>query len=163
MIRAVVNFVQKLIAKTPFSQELTTELDDYRESINQHDEELRELYAMVDKLKENLEEHKLMLGTTSVFDTRLNLSYDEKRILLVLYANDCLLSAKDIAIKLSTDSLFVDNQLEHLTLKGVPIIKQKSLHNELFFSLDPRFKAIQAKENVLKVTSAFSQRMLHNL
>ena len=160
MIRKIVEFTQKIIKKTPFSKELSEELDDHRESLNQHDEELKELYSTVEKLKESLEEHKIMLGNTSFFGPELNLSFDEKRILLILYANDCLLNAKDIARKLRMEYYIVDDLLDDLGLKGIPIIKQKSLHNEMFYSLHQKFKDLQAKENVLRITSAVSQRML---
>jgi len=156
----LIKWLNNIISKTPFLKNLNIELDDYRESINQHEEELRELYTVIEKLKEELDEHKLMLGNQTFFDTNLNLTFDEKRILLMLYASDCLLSKYDLSKKLRIDSCLIDGYFDDLSLKGVPIIKQKSLNNELFYSLDPKFKELQAKQNILQVTSVFSQRML---
>jgi hypothetical protein len=152
--------LDRFIKNTFFSSQLSQELDDHRESINQHEEELKELHALVEKLKENQEEHRLMLGNTHFFNTDLDLSYDEKRILMVLYASDFLLSAEDLAKKVSMDSYLITGYLEDLSLKGIPILKQKSLNNELFYTLDARFKALQAKQNLFKVNAVFNQRLL---
>lgn len=160
MKKDIVDFFSKILNKTPFFRDLNIELDDYRESINQHDEEIKELYETIEKLKEELEEHKMMLGNKPFFNSKLNLTYDEKRILLVLYASDFLLSKADIAKKLNIDPCLVDGYFDDLLLKGIPIIRQKSLNNEIFHSLDPKFKELQAKQNILQVTSLFSQRII---
>ncbi len=153
-------WLNKILVKTPFLKNLSVELDDYRESINQHDDEIKELYSTIEKLREQMDEQKLMFGNKTVFDSSLNLTFEEKKLLLLLYASDFLLSKHDISNKLRIESCLVDSYFDDLALKGIPIIKQKSLNNEIFYSLDQKFKELQAKQNILQVTSVFSQRML---
>ncbi|RJQ16967.1 HTH domain-containing protein [Candidatus Woesearchaeota archaeon] len=153
--------LQKLIKKhTITNSDVLRELDDYRELLNQHDEELKELYAMMDKFQEHQEELSMVLGNSHFFHLNVPLSVLEKKILMLLYASDFLLSASDVAHKLNLSEALVITYIEDLINKGIPVLKQQSLKSIVYYTLDSNFKRVQAKQNVLNSNPAYAQAVL---
>lgn len=134
------------------------ELDDHREAINQHDQELKEIYLLVEKMMEKQEEQQLILGNTHFFDVDVDLTAVERRILMLLYTTDYLLSLKDISVKLGVAVTVVEQFMDSLLTKGIPLLKQKSLDDKTYIQLDPKFKEMQAKKNILKMNKAYAQQ-----
>lgn len=157
-------FIQKNLNKMFFNEsqnQLVAELNDYRETINQHEEELRELYAVLENLKDRQDEQQLLMGNTRLLGMNLDLSNLERRILILLYSSDLLLTARDIAVRIKIPEPMVIDYLETLSQKGIPLLKQQSLNNQIYYALDSRFKTMQAKQNFLRINPVYS-RMLMN-
>lgn len=130
------------------------ELDDHREAINQHDQELKEVYLLVEKMMERQEEQDMLTGARQQLHVDIALTTMERRLLLILYTSDYLLSLSDLADRLGAAQPVVEQLLEELTAKGVSLLRQTSLDQRVYIQLDPKFRAMQAKKNLFR---------LHNL
>lgn len=139
---------------------ITEELDDHREVINQHDEELKEIYSLLDKIKDIQEEHSLILGNSHFSGLDMALSNIERRILLTLYTSEFLLTIEELAKRLKLSEKVVSEFIDELKEKGIPILKQKSLDNKIYLYLDQKFKDLQAKKNFLKLNDSLTKQLL---
>jgi biotin operon repressor len=139
---------------------ITEELDDHREGINQHDEEIKEIYSLLEKLKDVQEEHSLILGNSHFSGLDMALTNIERRILLTLYTSEFLLTTEDLAKKLRLSEKVVSEFIDDLKEKGIPILRQKSLDNKIYLYLDQKFKDLQAKKNFLKLNDSLTKQLL---
>jgi len=123
---------------------------------------MNELDNKLEKLAERLERIELFLQTNSNFlveEKSFNikpLTKTEQHIFLVIYALEDekgLVPYSDISRKTGMPSYMVSEYLARLVEKGIPIIK-KYLNNAPFIKLDPDFKRLQAKENILMIDTA---------
>ncbi|MEM4260219.1 MAG: HTH domain-containing protein [Candidatus Woesearchaeota archaeon] len=139
---------------------MTEELDDHRDVINQHDEEIKEILSLLEKIKDTQEEHSLILGNTHFSGLDMALSNIERRILLSLYTSEFLLTIEELAKKLRLSEKVVTEFIDDLKEKGIPILKQKSLDNKVYLFLDQKFKDLQAKKNFLKLNDSLTKQLL---
>ena len=75
----------------------------------------------------------------------------ERKIFLILYTEEIPLSYKEIAIKAELPLMLVPESISTLINKGIPF-KRTLYNNQLFLKLDPEFKELQAKENVVNLS-----------
>ena len=145
------------------------ELDGHLEAINENTSEIQASYECrndlnnkIEKLTERLERIELFLQTNSnfiveerTFDVK-PLTKTEQHVFLVIYALEDekgLVSYADICRKTGLPNYVVSEYLARLVDKGIPIIK-KYVNNIPYIKLNPDFKCLQAKENILMIDTA---------
>ena len=140
------------------------ELDEHLDITNQTTEEVQanheylcRLDEKVDRLGERIEQIVLALKSAGIQvaekETKFaELSEKEKEVFLVLYTADKnMLTHHDIACGVRESEFLVRSYITSLVQKGVPI-KKWYINNVAYLELDARFKEMQAKQNVLKIS-----------
>jgi biotin operon repressor len=146
------------------------EMEEHLQSINentseiqQNNDQLYELDNRIGKLEERMDEIHLMfkqiLNTTKV---SIDLTHQEQKVFLILYANDSFLSADQIAERFSISESEVKDCLLSMEDKGIQIEKE-ILNKELFYKLDAEFKSLQAKEQLIKIDTEITQQYQNKL
>jgi len=144
------------------------DLDEHLQSINESANEISANYEYtcqlernIEKLSERLDQIQMYLEMNSgmkfeqkkSFDVR-KLNRKEQEVFLVIYTLEeekGALTYDDIAQKLKISSHLAGNYVTALVEKGVPIIK-RYLNSKAYLKLDPEFKTLQAKENILQLS-----------
>lgn len=132
------------------------ELDEHLSAINENTAEiqavfdyLQELEVKVERLCQRLDQ--LQLGQEKIMDKPLALTHLEKKVFLALYTEETPLSYQEIAVKCNLPVSLIPDCLSALVSKGIPL--QRSFYTEkLFLKIDPKFKELQAKENLLNLS-----------
>ncbi len=140
--------------------EIKEELDQHLDSINQNSLEiqsnydfLEELNSRVEKLESRLDELTSLFLNSSEKKTptiKPHLNSQEKEIFLTLYTSQEPLSYEEIAHRTSFSDYLIEDLINTIKIKGVPIIK-KSFAGKVLVILDEDFKDIQAKENIINI------------
>jgi len=156
------NLTQSL--KFVFGQ-IKEEFEDHLEAINQNTDEIQSNYSYlceidskINKLNERLDQIELFLKQNSglkieekpVFNIS-PLTKREQELFLVLYTLDNLkddLTYKDLAKKAGLTEQIAMGYVDNLVRKGVPVTR-KIINNRMCLNLNPYFKRLQAKENIL--------------
>jgi hypothetical protein len=141
------------------------EFEDHLEAINENTSEIQENYAYfceldnkIAKLNDRIDEiHNILSKLTgkkvrkiASFDDIDPLTSDEKNVFMNLYTEAVPVSYADLAKKMQMPIPLVREYVTHLLEKGVPV--QKTYKNTIpHILLDPRFKNLQAKTNILKI------------
>ncbi|MCK5283359.1 MAG: winged helix-turn-helix domain-containing protein [Nanoarchaeota archaeon] len=145
--------------------EVKEELDEHLESINQNTNEISSNYEYlcefdykINKLSEKIEQIHLFLEDNFNFKLPKKpkfepkpLSNNEQDVFLILYTLEekkGSVSYPDIAKRIGLSEELVSQYITRMIEKNVPIIK-RYVNNKPFLRLDPQFKRIQAKENIL--------------
>jgi len=145
------------------------ELDEHLEAINQTTGEIQDSYGCIneisnkmEKLAERLERIELFLQTNSNFIVEEGsfdvkpLTTTEQQVFLVIYALEDekgLVSYTEIRRKTGLPGYMVSEYIARLVEKGIPIIR-KYVNNLPYIKLNPDFKRLQAKENILMIDTA---------
>jgi predicted transcriptional regulator len=79
------------------------------------------------------------------------LSSSEKKIFLALYTEQEPLTFQDISEKCHLTMAKVREKVSILVDKGLPLQRQLS-NSVMMFSLNPEFKELQAKENIINLS-----------
>ena len=145
------------------------ELDDHLDSINQSTAEIQanqgvvaELEAKVDKLSERLDELELLINPDKAKLVSVKLTPREQEVFMALYLSKGL-SSSQIAKHLGFTDDMVNMYLFNLMSKGVPVRKELA-DDVVVFTLDPEFKDLQTRGNVLEINSRIaSQLAMHKL
>jgi len=150
-------------------KDVNKELNEHLDAINENTSEIQtsyecinELNDKIEKLAERMERIELFLQTNSNlileekgFDIK-PLTKTEEHVFLVIYALEDekgLVSCPDICRKTGISSYVVNEYITRLVEKGIPIIK-KYVNNIPYLKLNPDFKRLQAKENILMLDTA---------
>jgi predicted nuclease with TOPRIM domain len=150
--------------KKAFSN-IKEEFNQHLDSINQNTDEINanydyimELEAKMEKLEEKTNDLQMEVSHLKGEDKKIEKVYPkiyltnrEKEIFKLLYSNEELTFIQ-ISRKLSLTKQLVERYISNLVVKGVPILKSKR-ENEVYLSLEPHFKAQQAKENLVGLDS----------
>ncbi len=144
------------------------ELEEHLQSINENTNEIAanyeyicELEGKIDKLSARLDKIQMHLEAGSAnfiadrnrFDVK-RLNRREQEVFLVIYTLEeekGSLTYGDIAKKLGISEQLAGSYVTSLIEKGVPVIK-KYLNLKPYLRLDPEFKTLQAKENILQLS-----------
>ncbi len=162
--------IEKINNALKFSfKRVKEELDNYLDTINQNTNEIQnnyefllELDRKVDTLSERVDEITLLLEpSNNVSPDQIDLTIREQEVFLVLYAINKKLSAGAIARRLGLTPDKVNDYLQNLMDKQVPVLKE-IFNNRIFYFLDDRFRSIQAKQNIIKIDSSVSNQLLHD-
>lgn len=134
------------------------ELDEHRTAINENTDEIQsnyaygqELHQKLDQLAERLGRIELLLeGQVKRFEVH-PLTYQEKQVFLVFYTEEKPLTYADIAAQTGYTEALVQHNISSLIEKGIPVIKSY-FNSTPFMKLNPEFKELQAKENLLNLS-----------
>jgi len=141
------------------------ELDEHLDSINYGTREIQTIYdylneldAKIEKLNERIDELQIVVNPESENKTCINLTNREQEVFLVLYAEEKIL-LNCMAKKLGFTDEMVNKYVYNLISKGIPIFTE-SYNNTVSFSLDLKFKHLQAKKNILNINESISKEIL---
>lgn len=146
------------------------ELNEHLEGINQNTNEvqanyeyMQKLNIKIDKLNEKLEEIRMHLDmiqddASKNYEqyTNIKLTIREQEVFLVLYTNRDYINYKQIAKRLGLTETLVGNYLTNLVEKGIPILKRYE-ERIAFVRLEPLFKDLQTRENLLKINDRIAR------
>lgn len=152
------------------------ELEDHLTAINENTVEIQsnfqytsEINEKIEKLSERLEKIELFLQSSYNYNISNENIYDikpltrsEQEIFMILYTmedENGLMSIHDISKKAKLSQILITDYISSMIEKGIPILK-KYFNNKAFLKLDPQFKTLQIKQNILKIDNA--QKMLAN-
>lgn len=146
-----------------------TELDDHLESVNQNTSEIQanqglvtELDAKVEKLSERLDELELIINPEKAKKIDAKLTPREQEVFMTLYVGKAM-SYSQIAKLLGFTDDMVSMYILNLISKGVPIHREL-INDVLVFRLDPEFKDLQARRNVLEIDPRIAKQVaMHKL
>jgi DNA-binding CsgD family transcriptional regulator len=151
------------------------EFSDHLDSINQNTNEIQANYEYlknlddkIEKLNERIDEIAMFLGIKKDFDFTFeaitSLTKEEKEVFLTLYSlteENEFVTYKDIAKTLRISVNMTMNYITNILEKGVPIIKKYN-NNTVLLKINPHFRQMQTKKNLLNITQSVSQKLLFN-
>ena len=148
---------------------LKNELDEHLEAINESTAEIQtsfqcmdELNEKIGKVAERIERIELFLQSHSNFFVEMKsfdikpLTKTEQQVFMVIYALEDekgLVSCAEIGRKTSLPGYIVSEYIARLLDKGIPLMR-KYVNNVPYIKLNPDFKRLQAKENILMIDTA---------
>jgi len=145
--------------KEQFTQHLDS-INDNTNEIQANYEYTTQLDNKIEKLAQRLDQIQLFLKQLTDRDVAPNveeyqvqeLTLKEKQVFLVLYPLDAnkVLSYRAIASEINLTESLVKQYVTNLIEKGIPIIKEYRL-GKPYLRLDPKFKELQAKQNILNI------------
>lgn len=148
--------------------EIRQQFEEHLQAINENTNEIAANYEYIfetnnklDKLSERVDQIQMSLETNSnlqiarrnIFDVK-RLNRREQDVFLVIYTLEeekGSVTYEDIASSLNISLQLAGNYVTSLIEKGVPIIK-RYLNSKPHLRLDPEFKTLQAKENILQLS-----------
>ncbi|MBI4452385.1 HTH domain-containing protein [Candidatus Woesearchaeota archaeon] len=145
------------------------EFDEHLQAINENTNEIAANYEYIseierklDKMSERIEQLQMFLESVGMpalkrnnFDIK-RLNRMEQEVFLVIYTLEEEkggVTYSSIADRLNISEHLASNYVTSLIEKGVPIIK-RYLNSKPHLRLDPEFKTLQAKENILQLSLA---------
>ena len=132
--------------------ENTNEIQSNYEFLCDLDQKFNKLAERLDMIELFLQKHGLKLEEEQEFKP-IRLSKREQEIFLILYTLEEIkgsVTYLDIAKKVCLTEDIVSSYISNMVQKGVPILK-RYIGNQTNLSLNQKFKAIQAKENILGI------------
>ena len=144
------------------------EFEEHLQSINENTNEISanyeyicEIGSKLDKLSERVDSIQMYLESNSGMVVSRKTDFDvkklnrrEQEVFLVIYTLEeekGSLTYGDIAKKLDISEQLAGNYVTSIIEKGVPIIK-RYINSKPYLRLDPDFKTLQAKENILQLS-----------
>ena len=144
------------------------DLDEHLQAINENTNEISANYEYIheienrlDRLGERIDQIQMYLEANSnITITKINtfdvkrLNRREQEVFLVIYTLEDEkggITYEDIAKELNISSQLAGNYVTSLIEKGVPILK-RYINSKPYLRLDPEFKTLQAKENILQLS-----------
>ena len=149
--------------------DIKKELNEHLDAINENTGEIQSSYGCMNEINDKLEklaervesieiflqQHSNFNATQKTFDIE-PLTRTEQHVFLVIYALEDekgLVSHAEICKKTELPSYVVSEYIARLVEKGIPLMK-KYINNMAYIRLNPEFKRIQAKENILCIDTA---------
>ncbi len=144
------------------------EFEEHLQAINENTNEISANYEYIcdiekklDKLSERVDTIQMYLESNSGILVTKKTDFDVKRlnrreqeVFLVIYTLEeekGVLTYADIASKLEMSEGLAGSYVTSLIEKGVPILK-RYINSKPYIKLDPEFKTLQAKENILQLS-----------
>ncbi len=132
--------------------ENTNEVQANYEYLCELDSKIEKLGERIDQIQLFLQNHGLQIEDRPEF-TVGNLTKREQEVFLVLYTLDGSkdkISYEDIAKKTGLTEELAMGYIDNMIRKGVPINRKHS-HSRTFLQLNPHFRTLQAKKNILNL------------
>ena len=137
------------------------ELTEHLEGINQNTVEIgslqqyiMELEGKIEKLSERIDQLVSQQSGQS-YDSNIRLTLREQEVFLALYISDSAQKAVELAQRLGLTEELVHSFVHQLISKSVPVMKKFSLESKsVFYYLDPHFKDLQARKNIIEINDA---------
>lgn len=142
-------------------------MDGHLDSINQNTNEIQtcyeyltELDSKIEKINSRLDSFELFLNPETNYPENIKLSLREQEVFMILYAVEEPSTAIDISRRLGFTVEMVERYVNNIIKKGVPILKNFT-NGQVFFSLDLKFKDVQARKNILNIDEGISHQLLN--
>ncbi|MFA6072556.1 MAG: hypothetical protein WC758_00385 [Candidatus Woesearchaeota archaeon] len=142
------------------------EMNVHLETINQNSSEIQSIYeylneldSKIEKLNERIDELQMFINPEQEETFAIELTNREQEVFLIIYSETSTISAKEISKKLGFSDEMVNRYVYNMISKGVPLLRQYK-DNEVFVSLELKFKELQARKNVLKIDESISKQLL---
>jgi len=142
------------------TKELRHELDEHLTAINENTNEIEVNFSYLMELDKRMKflENKINLiekmllgdGNISQKTKKIKISKQEQEVFMVFYQTNKALDYKELTGNLRRSDTFVRYCIAGLIEKGVPITKHL-INKRTYFILDPAFKELQAKNNILNI------------
>ena len=135
-------------------------LEEHLAAINENTSEiqalfdyLQELEVKTEKLSARLDQLQLKNDVVAMPEKQqcISLTQLEKKIFLTLYTETTPLCWTEIAQRTEFPLAIIQEGLSSLTEKGVPLLRTY-IQDHIFFKLNPQFKEVQAKENLVTLS-----------
>lgn len=144
-----------------------SELNDHLDTINQNTSEINsmqqyivELESKIEKLSERIDTLMSENSFEQNYEFNEMLSLREQEVFIALYTADTKKSAIQIAQYLGLTDELIHNYIYKIISKGIPIQKKFSDDSgELHYVLDPHFKDLQARKNLVEINESVLQEM----
>jgi len=145
--------------------DIQEEFEDHLQAINENTSEIQSNYEYlcdldrkVTKLNERMDEIFIVLSKLTGKKLKKAAKYEdidplttmEKNVFLNLYTEDQPLTYSELAKKMNMPISLARQYVTNLLEKGIPIQK-KYLQQRPYIYLDPKFRNLQAKKNILKI------------
>jgi len=145
--------------------EIHNEFEDHLLAINENTSEIQsnyeyscELDNKITKLNERIDEIYSILGKLTGKKLNTKTKYEdidplttmEKNVFLNLYTEEKPVNYSELAKKMNMSISLTRQYITNLLEKGIPIQK-KYIKQRPYIYLDPKFKNLQAKKNILKI------------
>ncbi|HLC19942.1 MAG TPA: hypothetical protein VJK72_03410 [Candidatus Nanoarchaeia archaeon] len=137
--------------------QIREELDEYLSAINDNTSEIQANYSYtqlvdqrIDQVLARLDHIERMMGNKRRQIVQ-PLNYEEKKVFLILYTEEVPKSYTDLAQQSNLSEGLVIDIITSLIEKGVPILKSH-FNTTAYIKMDPVFKEVQAKENVVNLS-----------
>ncbi len=134
------------------------EFNEHLDSINGNTQEIDvvhsridELDSKIEKLNERIDNIYMKMSLVPNFED-VTLTFREQEVFICVYTHD-MITYGEIADMLGLTEFMVKNYIASLISKGIPILKQFK-ENEFYLYLDPEFKVLQAKKNILSINES---------
>ena len=112
---------------------------------------LVEVSEKLDKIAARLDKIEFSMVKQKVFSSIRPLNEPEKKTFLALYTTETPLTYEDLSKKSGISPLMIGSVVSSLIEKGVPLIKSY-VSGQPFVKLNPEFKELQAKQNILNLS-----------
>lgn len=136
------------------------ELDDHLDTINSNSEEIKSLYGFligleqkIDKLADHIDELRTSQTSTKQYP---RLTLREQETFLLIYTQNEPVSLAYLVEQLGFTEETILTLLHQLMDKNIPLLEQKS-EDKRFYSLELRFKELQAKQNIVHIDEQVSR------
>ncbi|HLC81306.1 MAG TPA: hypothetical protein VJH68_01490 [Candidatus Nanoarchaeia archaeon] len=134
------------------------QLEDHLFAINENTSEIQALLDYLREVEVKVEKVSQRMDLLQLQDNRHNckpavepLTQIEKKIFLTLYTEENPLTFPEIAEKSGLVPSLIPDYISSIVHKGVPL-QRSSFNSRLFFKLEPKFKELQAKENIINLS-----------
>ncbi len=112
---------------------------------------LQELEIKVEKISQRVDQTQLSLGIPKPRVSVAPLNQMERKVFLVLYTGESLLTYQEISDKAELSVSIIPECISSLIQKGIPF-RRSFFENQLFVGLESGFKELQAKENIINLS-----------
>jgi len=112
---------------------------------------LQELEIKMEKISQRVDQTQLSLGIPKPRVSVAPLNQMERKVFLVLYTGESLLTYQEISDKAELSVSIIPECISSLIQKGIPF-RRSFFENQLFVGLESGFKELQAKENIINLS-----------
>lgn len=133
-------------------------LEEHLSAINENTSEIQALFdylhdieVKMDKVSQRLDKMQLSQEHILEKSSLQPLDNNEKKIFLVLYTEKSPLSFDEISKKTGYTLTLVQEAVTTISNKGIPLVRSH-FNNKMFVKLNPEFKEMQAKQNLVNLT-----------
>ena len=133
-------------------------LEEHLNTINDNTAEIQALFdylqqveVKVEKFSQRLDALQLAQGKLPKHPHVASLTRDEKNIFLILYTEEIPLCYREISGRANLPLALIPDCISSLVNKGIPLLRSFA-QDQMFFKLDPSFRDVQAKENIVHLS-----------
>lgn len=133
-------------------------LEEHLSTINENTAEIQALFdylqqleVKMEKLTQRLDAVQMVQGRAQERPHIASLTRDEKNIFLILYTEEIPLCYREIAARANLPLALIPDCISSLVNKGIPLLRSFA-QDQMFFKLDPAFRDVQAKENIVHLS-----------